>query len=535
MIQGIEIENFRSIENLNLDSVNAVNVITGPNSAGKTNLLKALNILLGETYPTERAFKRDDFFDRDTNRTIKIRVTFSEILGTFRLTASPSNQKVYCRPNILELTHTKNPNETFRTKFFAYDSQGNKFYANGDVREAFSFVYLPSEREISKQLGTSQWSVFGKVLTQINENFTFLEEGSEPPNSRVRRFERAIEEPRNILEESFENDLVSFLDFKESFQESCEKFLGGLSDSVELDLEIYDPLYYYKTVQVVGNETERKFAYSEMGTGAQNLILLSLMRSYAMLFKKKAILAIEEPETFLFPQAQRHLYKQLRLLSEAETGVQIFYTTHNQNFVRADKSHEIITLFKNSYGKTVQKEKNPIITKEFLEDEAYKIYAHFNLERNEIFFAQKILLVEGKADKILFDTLLPKWGVDTDALGYSVIECGGKGGVIYFIGVCRLLGLDYFAVWDSDDDVTDQFHNLAYSLEQGRGFEIPVNIEELLGIQLNADKSDKIEKSFTWANQETNIEIANNKLSSIRDFFTVDEATETINDDTVPF
>lgn len=41
--------------------------------------------------------------------------------------------------------------------------------------------------------------------------------------------------------------------------------------------------------------------------------------------------------------------------------------------------------------------------------------------------------------------------------------------MIYFIGVCRGLGIDYFAIWDKDDDcgIEDRFESLRTSLNEG--------------------------------------------------------------------
>jgi putative ATP-dependent endonuclease of the OLD family len=67
-----------------------------------------------------------------------------------------------------------------------------------------------------------------------------------------------------------------------------------------------------------------------------------------------------------------------------------------------------------------------------------KALAHFSQERSELFFAKKVLLVEGISDKIFF-TRYPKeiYSCDINKLGISIIECSGKTGVLYFIGVCR--------------------------------------------------------------------------------------------------
>src|SRR5689334_11042959 len=104
MIATILIENYRSIEKLEFDPQNLC-ALVGPNSSGKTNILKALNVLLGETYPTERAFSKDDFYRRDTTREIRIQVWFAEQLSECRLTRVDTNRKDACGCTSLELIH----------------------------------------------------------------------------------------------------------------------------------------------------------------------------------------------------------------------------------------------------------------------------------------------------------------------------------------------------------------------------------------------------------------------------------------------
>lgn len=49
---------------------------------------------------------------------------------------------------------------------------------------------------------------------------------------------------------------------------------------------------------------------------------------------------------------------------------------------------------------------------------------HFKNEQNEIFFANKVILVEGESDKVLLENLCSKWSFDLDSMGVSVVQCG---------------------------------------------------------------------------------------------------------------
>ncbi|MFC1622601.1 ATP-dependent endonuclease [Patescibacteria group bacterium] len=508
-IKSLTIKNYRSIKDLTLEPANLCALI-GPNSVGKTNILKALNILLGEIYPTERAFKKEDFFNEDTNKTISIQVNFAEPLGEFKLTSKDSRQKENCSPISLRITHTKNPNEFFRTQFIAITANQKEYWGNGDVRESISFLYIPSERDLEKQMTTSQWALLGKILNKINENFSQKQEGEEL-NEREKKFREAMKLPRKVLESDFgtEKD-VTYAKFKKLFVDTCSEMAGGLADSFELDLEIYDPLFYYKTVQIIGNEIKESYNIQELGSGVQNLVLLALVRTYASLFKGRVVLAIEEPEIFLYPQAQRHLYDHFRSLAylDKEKSTQIFYTTHNPNFVDAYYAKEIEILRKLNNKGTINFEKNEeYLTAERVEKEKFRIYTHFNSERNELFFAQKIIFVEGDSDKILWTTLCEnRWNINLNKEGVSIIECGGKGGVNYFVGVCNLMGLqNYFAIWDqdSDGDYNPKKNCLKGLVANGNGLEIINNLEKFLGLP-DTKNSQKVKNAFEWAVNESN-------------------------------
>ncbi len=502
-IKSLTIKNYRSIKSLTLEPTNLCALI-GPNSVGKTNILKALDILLGETYPTERAFKNEDFFNGDVNQTISIQVDFVESLGNFKLTNKESRQKENCQPISLKFTHTKNINEYFRTQFTAITADQKEYWGNGDVRESISFLYIPSERNLEKQMTTSQWTLLGKILSKINENFSQRSQGEEL-NEREKKFREAMKSPRTILESDFgTKENVTYAKFKKEFISTCLEMAGGLTDSFGLDLEIYDPLFYYKTVQIIGNEVKKSYNIQELGSGVQNLVLLALVRTYASLFKGKVVLAIEEPEIFLYPQAQRHLYENFRSLAYSNKGKsnQIFYTTHNPNFVDSYHFSEIEILRKYDDKGTINIKKNKkYLTDETVGKDKFRIYTNFNLERNELFFAQKIILVEGDSDKILWTTLCEeKWGIRLNKSGVSIIECGGKGGVNYFVGVCDLMGLtNYFAVWDQDSkSYSPKRDCLKIALKNGKGIEIKGNLEKFLGLSEGKDV-DKVKNAYEWA------------------------------------
>lgn len=452
MIAKIVIENFRSIEKLEIEPQNLC-ALVGPNSAGKTNVLKALDVLLGESYPTERAFSKDDFYGRDPSKTISIQVWFAQPLQPRRLTLRNVSRKQVCSAVSIRLMHTGNEDVTFGTSLVAADSEGTEYWASGAVRDQISFVYIPSARELEKHMSVSQWSLLGKILRKVDESFRKKDPGDEF-SEQEKQFREAMKRPREILESEFSDDLT-YQRFKECFVRICRENTQGLTSNFDLDLEIYDPLFYYKTIQIIGTEDIGQFNVHELGSGVQNLVLLSLFRAYAELLKEKAILAIEEPEIYLYPQAQRQLYKTFRSLAyppNGSDGSQIFYTTHSPNFVDAQHYAEIVLVRKNGSTTKLPRSGNLAET----EREEIKVLTEFTPERNEMFFASKIILVEGETEKHALPYLMDTLGYRCEKENISIIAANGKTKLKFLIRVCQLCNLEWVAYYDTDTDIKEK-------------------------------------------------------------------------------
>ena len=68
-IKEIVIEHYRSIENIKISfPKNKPVVLFGPNNAGKSNILSAINRLLGERYPTYIELLDSDYYMRDKGK-----------------------------------------------------------------------------------------------------------------------------------------------------------------------------------------------------------------------------------------------------------------------------------------------------------------------------------------------------------------------------------------------------------------------------------------------------------------------------------
>ena len=155
------------------------------------------------------------------------------------------------------------------------------------------------------------------------------------------------------------------------------------------------------------------------------------------------VLLIEEPELYLSPHAQRHLYRTLRAL--AQQGNQILYSTHAPVFLSVDKLEELALVRQTPAGGTSLHQPEPLA-----EAESFRALSEFDSDRAELFLARCAVLVEGRTEKLVFPLLFEALGIDADREGILVLECGGKGNMPLFARICNACDVPYVVVHDRD-------------------------------------------------------------------------------------
>jgi predicted ATPase len=155
------------------------------------------------------------------------------------------------------------------------------------------------------------------------------------------------------------------------------------------------------------------------------------------------VLLVEEPELYLSPHAQRHLYRILRGL--AQSGNQILYSTHAPVFLSVDRLEELALVRHTSTAGTSLHQPEPLA-----EAETFRALSEFDSDRAELFLARCAVLVEGRTEKLIFPLVFEALGVDADKEGIVVLECGGKGNMPLFARICNACDVPYVLVHDRD-------------------------------------------------------------------------------------
>ncbi len=474
-ISMVEIKNFRSIKHLKFKP-KPLCALIGENNAGKTNIISALNILLGETWPSERSFSDTDFY-KGTHESIEISIWFDDYLS-FK-----SKETGYKEVPIMAFHLTSI--QGGRTEFKVESLNDVRYYGNNDIRGQVPLIYMDVHRNLEKQLTMSNWTLLGKILKHIDDDF-------KSESTRVNNLKTKLTEVFEMLKTE------RFCEFESLLQSNITDQCGGLPPNLAIEFNVYDPLNYYKSLQLLAKENGYLLQATDLGAGMQNLILLALFRVYASLKKSDAIIAIEEPEIFLHPHARRVLYNLMNELSKI--GSQIFYTTHSSSFIDVANYETICIIRKNdSEGTKCYQTESVFAEKD--EKKEFEILTQFDPERNEMFFAKKVLLVEGDTEKYVYPIIAQKMGFDLNKECASIVECGGKDGICLFASVLNAFKIPYIVVHDKDTDPVEEKKNAKVLSIVGRADRIVIldpKFERVATLREGENKPYQAYKNFQF-------------------------------------
>lgn len=417
MIKKLIIENFRSIKFAEINLTN-LNAFIGPNNAGKSNIMKALALVLGDVYPSPRSFDNKDFYNYDCKKPIKIEVRFDSPLSCnnnvygFQLTFDGENCEYFAIDN--------------NGCVLTYDSR-KEIRVSNDMKSEVVLMYLGLNRQASQQVRATQWTLYGKLLKHIENKID--------PNKK--------QTFKSSIENSYKTNIHSYLQQMEDILKKHIKEQTGLD--LILHLSIFDPIDVISNLrpQLKESTSQNWFDAEDMGAGTQSALAIAIARAYAEIVKQPLVMAIEEPELYLHPHGCRHFYKLLNELSNK--GVQIIYTTHERSFVDVSNYQNIHLVRKESNETKIYSGAE----KQISSDEINAV-SKFDEGINEVFFAKQVVLVEGPDDKIACKLALENLGVQLDKECISIAECGGNTAIKQISEVIKIFNIPCFVLLDED-------------------------------------------------------------------------------------
>jgi len=437
----LTIENFRSIGEtpitINFPDKQPL-ILIGENNAGKSNIIRALELMFTEFHPKYKKLDDYDHFQRNPNNEINIEAIVNGLQGKVKDYGTPYGVSGF----------------RFRAKkgkendFVAVQSSNGKEngYVSNALREELLCVVVSSEQNLGYQLSyASKFTLLSKVTKSFHDK---LNENPE----RVGR-----------LKHLFENIKTTFLEVEEfgafntNMSSIAGQMLSNMTHALAFDFTAYDPSNYFKTLKVHPTEGGETRAYEELGTGQQQILALSFAHAYAKSFLGQGLIfVIDEPEAHLHPLAQKWLAK--KMFQMAQDGLQIVLTTHSPFFINLDFLDSI-----NLVKKDVQTESFNV-TSHLLaqhcnlsgatnatEDTIIPFYsAHSTPNILNGFFANKIVLVEGPTEEFTLPIYLEAVGFDSLELGIAIISVNGKGNLAKWKRFYSAYEIPTFVCFDND-------------------------------------------------------------------------------------
>ena len=464
-ISKIQIENFRSIKRLILD-VSQICCLVGPNNAGKSNLLLAIQRVLGRDWVSVTSFDELNVYARQHDSDVSIRISFDPGILFARFKGA---DPVSIRTLAFEYTRYKVGLDKGQRRLEqrCFDEHGKtsmvlaKAPRKGEkhdyqplvnipseVREAVPLIYIGTNRALREQLPAARHSMLRQLFEDVDQDLQDPKQvvkvkqpdGSEAEVSRLKQFRVLMEEAVKLLRTE------TFKELENSVKRNALQQLGfnPATDSDKLDLFFapFDTMDFYKSLDLMVREGAFSISATELGEGMQNALVLAILKAFEERRKQGAILLIEEPEMFLHPQMQRSLYKTFREIAKTN---QIIYTTHSPHFISIPEYNEVVIVRKGTEGTTTRCSNLPTDAKR-----REKLIKELDPERNELFFASRLLLVEGDTEKLALPEYAKRLSLDLDRAGATIVEVGGKRNLSEFAQIAASFDIPTGIVYDDD-------------------------------------------------------------------------------------
>lgn len=431
-LKSVSIKNFKSIKELEFEfPESGILVLIGANNAGKSNIIRAINAICGEGWYGKDKLEDYDFYQRKRNNQIEINLSFDN--GS--------------------IASIKPTSKDWGMGYF--NSKNIKIYTL--IKDDFPCTYLSADRTLDKDLSFYDWTLIGRIRKAFHNKASIQNRD---------KIETAFNNMISLFEE-----VEGFTAFKEDFVAFYKELLPLNSNNVNIEFKPYTPANLFKTMQILAtdpNLNDAQIDLTELGEGARNMVLIALLRSYAKNLKggSSGILALEEPELYLHPQARRHLFDVLKSITKQ--GIQVIISTHSDSFVDISQFDSIGRVVKimdpdGEEGKctslqTVSKTKLVNFCRQTgvpqskctVESIGMFYGSTSNYRLNEAFFSNLLVIVEGETEEMALPIYLKQFGINCDAFGISILGVGGKGQIPKYWRLFKSFNIPIIVMFDSD-------------------------------------------------------------------------------------
>lgn len=475
-ISKLTVVNYRNFANTTLTFNKGVNTVIGENGSGKTNLFRAIRLLLDDTM-VRSAFRLDesDFhrgLDDWRGHWIIISMEFDEIgpdeaiqalflhgvgvvadgtigQATYNLVFRPKKE---VRLKLADLEDGDLAGLAAIRKDITIADYETVFTGRSDADFGDDAIYkeiagdfeqcIFSEETADPRIG-SRVPVFLSVAKEVS--FTFIQalrdvvaefhnnrtnplltllksKSGEIAPATMAPIVAKVQDLNNSIE-ALEDVQTVRLDIRDTIKDAAGETYSPSSLSIKSDLsDEADKLFQSLRLFVGESDEDYEGAIHELSLGGANLIFLTLKLLEFKYQKAQQSIAnfllIEEPEAHIHTHIQKTLFDRI-----AYSDTQIIYSTHSTHISEVSKVQSVNILGRR--GATCEAYQPATgLTPE----EVGNIQRYLDAVRSNLLFAKSVVLVEGDAEEILIPILFKKvLGISLDELGVSLINIRSTG------------------------------------------------------------------------------------------------------------
>ena len=468
LIKTARIAGFRGIENIEVE-LEPTTVLTGMNNTGKTSFLKALQLAIGN----RQFISQDDFFIKNNQCVEKITVdllivpvdkndqqaddfleNWEILMTTDRIKTDGIRNFVPLR-TVVTFDAIKNSYKTQQSILSSWPEYhiNDKYWFNsGNGKKTtfhfdeLPFFYMDAQRDILEDTKLRS-SYLGKMLSKIEYSVDDIQ----AIEKQIQQLNDKAVSSSNIL--SNIKDTLNGLDVT----------MDSQSQGIEITPFTKKIRDLNKGLTIYYGDKQDSFSMEYHGMGTRSWSSLLTLKSFIHLLTRNAksessvffpIIAIEEPEAHLHPNAQKKLYGQINTIA----GQKII-STHSSYIAATADLKQIRNFYKDQQvccGK--------IDITDLDSEDIRKIKRQVINTRGEIFFSKLIVFFEGETEEQALPIFAEKYFNKTPVeMGLDFVGVSGNGNYLPFLRFAESLKIPWLILSDAEEkvmtSVKQQFHN----------------------------------------------------------------------------